>query len=138
MKVAILGSRGISNMDLDLYFPQELAGRVTEVVSGGAKGMDTCARLWAQKRGYACREFLPDYRRYRRGAPLKRNQAIIDYCDCAVFYWDGESRGTKYTIGLCRKMKKLHFVYLVSGRDGEQPLLLGLRAEGEAGTILPD
>ena len=27
-----------------------------------------------------------------------RNKLIIDECDCALAFWDGKSRGTKYTI----------------------------------------
>lgn len=130
MKVAILGSRDVGNIDLDQYFPKEIKEQITEVVSGGARGVDTCAREWARKHRYSYKEFLPDYARYRRGAPLKRNQDMINYCDCAVFYWDGKSRGTRYTIKLCKLKKKLHFVYRVFWNDEDDSLLMGFRIEG--------
>ena len=39
MKVAIIGSRGLTVDDLNDYLPEG----VTEIVSGGARGIDTCA-----------------------------------------------------------------------------------------------
>ena len=40
MVVAIVGSRGLCVTDLEKYLPEG----VTEIVSGGAKGIDACAR----------------------------------------------------------------------------------------------
>ena len=54
---------------------------VSEIVSGGAKGVDSCAREYAEKNKIPLKEFLPDYRKYGRGAPLKRNIEIIEYAD---------------------------------------------------------
>lgn len=70
MKLAIIGSRGLWVEDLGAYLPPG----VTELVSGGAKGIDTCAREYALSHGLKLTEFLPDYRRYGRAAPLVRNR----------------------------------------------------------------
>lgn len=94
MKFDIFGSRQIVGIDLDTLLPKEFTEQMTEVVSGGAKGVDTCAREWAEKRGLPFREFLPDYARYKRGAPMKRNREIVEYCDFICFFWDGKSRGS--------------------------------------------
>ena len=51
-------------------------------------------------------EFLPDYARYKRGAPLKRNMQIIEYADVVIAFWDGESKGTKFVIDNCNKTGK--------------------------------
>ena len=40
MKVAVIGSRNLVVQDLEKYLPEE----TTEIVSGGAKGIDTCAK----------------------------------------------------------------------------------------------
>lgn len=107
MKVAVIGSRGITSVDLEKYLPKD----VTEIVSGGAKGVDSCAREYALSHGIKLTEFLPDYKRYGRGAPLKRNLQIIEYADIVLAFWDGESRGTKYVIDNCRKSGKEVKVY---------------------------
>ena len=80
MKVAVIGSRNLVVQNLGKYLPEE----TMEIVSGGAKGIDTCAREYALAKGLKLTEFLPDYKRYGRGAPLKRNLQIIDYADCVL------------------------------------------------------
>lgn len=89
MKVAVIGSRSLTVSNLEKCLP---AG-VTEIVSGGARGVDTSAREYARAHGLPCTEFLPEYGKYGRTAPLKRNLQIIEYADLVLAFWDGESRG---------------------------------------------
>lgn len=102
MKTAVIGSRGLTVPELDIYLP---AG-TTEIVSGGARGVDTCAREYARRHGLKLTEFLPDYARYGRQAPLRRNLQIIDYADQVLAFWDGQSHGTAYVIRHCRRQGK--------------------------------
>ena len=102
MKLAVIGSRGLLVKNLGDYLPQN----VTEIVSGGARGIDTCAREYALIHGIKLTEFLPEYSKYGREAPLKRNLLIIDYADEVLAFWDGRSKGTKYVMEQCRKKKK--------------------------------
>ena len=97
MKIAVIGSRGITKIDLGKYLPEG----TTEIVSGGAKGVDTCAAQYARANGLKLTEFLPDYETYGRGAPLVRNEQIVDYCDKLIAFWDGKSTGTVYTVKAC-------------------------------------
>lgn len=99
MKVAIIGSRNLGVTDLENFLPED----ITEIVSGGARGVDTCAREYALAHGIKLTKFLPDYNRYGRGAPLKRNLEIIAYADLVLAFWNGTSRGTKYVIDNCKK-----------------------------------
>ena len=119
MKLAIIGSRGLWVEDMGAYLPPG----VTELVSGGAKGIDTCAREYALSHGLKLTEFLPDYRRYGRAAPLVRNREIVAYADQVLAFWDGKSPGTKYVIDQCKKQKKTVTVHLLCsprkrGNDG--------------------
>ena len=99
MKVAVIGSRGLTVDDLEKYLPKD----TTEIVSGGAKGIDNCARNYALSHDLKLTEFLPEYSKYGRSAPLKRNLQIIEYADVVIAFWDGKSRGTKYVIDNCKK-----------------------------------
>ncbi|MCC8015037.1 MAG: DUF2493 domain-containing protein [Eubacterium sp.] len=72
MRVAIIGSRNLHITDLGEYLPEN----ITEIVSGDAKGIDSDAGRFAQKNNVPMKEFLPDYKRYGRAAPLKRNLEI--------------------------------------------------------------
>ena len=102
MKVAVIGSRNLSVPNLGEY----LLAETTELVSGGAKGVDTSAREYAKTHGIKLTEFLPDYTKYGRGAPLRRNIQIIEHADLVLAFWDGKSRGTKYVIDNCNKLGK--------------------------------
>ena len=64
MKVGVIGSRGLTVSDLGKYLPKD----TTEIVSGGAKGIDTCARDYALSHDLKLTEFLPEYSKYGRGA----------------------------------------------------------------------
>ena len=82
MKIAIIGSRTLIVNNLEKYLPKD----VTEIVSGGAKGIDTCARQYALKNNIKLTEFLPEYNKYGKSAPLKRNLQIIDYADMVIAF----------------------------------------------------
>ena len=99
MKVAVIGSRSLRVDGLGKYLPEG----VTEIVSGGARGVDTSAREYALSHGIALTEFLPEYDKYGRGAPLRRNITIIEHADLVLAFWDGKSRGTKFVIDRCKE-----------------------------------
>ncbi len=102
MKIVIIGSRGLHVNDFENYLPEN----VTEIVSGGAKGIDTDAQEYAQSHNIKMTVFLPQYDRYGRGAPIVRNKQIVDYADEVVAFWDGKSKGTLSVIGYCKKQGK--------------------------------
>ena len=108
MKTAVIGSRNLSVPDLEKYIPAE----TDEIVSGGANGVDTSAREYALSHGIKLTEFLPEYEKFGRSAPLKRNLQIIAYSDVVLAFWDGQSRGTKFVIDNCRKMGVKIKVYM--------------------------
>lgn len=110
MRVAVIGSRGITKANIGAFLPQG----VTEIVSGGAKGVDTCAAEYAAQNEIKLTVFLPDYNRYRKGAPLKRNIQIIEYADEVIAFWNGKSAGTKYVIDECKRQGKKITVYYVA------------------------
>ncbi|MDR2533119.1 MAG: DUF2493 domain-containing protein [Oscillospiraceae bacterium] len=114
MKVAVIGSRGLVVPNLGDFLPPD----TTEIVSGGAKGVDTSAREYAQAHGIKLTEFLPDYKTYGKTAPLKRNLAIIANAQTVLAFWDGESRGTKYVIDNCRKNNAPCKVFMPDERGG--------------------
>lgn len=99
MKVAIIGSRNLTVDNLQDYIPPE----TEEIVSGGARGIDSCAKEFAICNRLKLTEFLPKYDRYKKGAPLMRNIEIIEYADMVIAFWDGKSKGTKFIIDECKR-----------------------------------
>lgn len=99
MKVAVIGSRGLNVERLEDYLPKD----TTEIISGGARGVDASAKEYAQRHDLKLTEYLPEYDRYGKGAPLKRNLTIIENADLVLAFWDGASKGTKHVIDNCKK-----------------------------------
>lgn len=115
MKVAVIGSRGLQVDDLGKYLPDG----ATEIISGGARGVDASAREYAQRHGLKLTEYLPEYDRYGRSAPLKRNITIIEDSDLVLAFWDGKSCGTKYVIDNCKKRNIPIKIYLLTNNGGD-------------------
>ena len=99
MKVAVIGSRTLNIENLGDYLPSD----TTEIVSGGAKGVDTSAKEYAVSHNIEITEFLPEYKKYGKKAPLIRDAQIVEYADLVLAFWDGVSPGTKFVIEKCRK-----------------------------------
>ena len=102
MKVAIIGSRNLHVENFEKYLPEN----VTEIVSGGAKGIDKDAERYANAKGIKLTVFKPQYSRFRGGATHIRNKEIVNYSDEVLAFWDGSSRGTASVIEYCREQGK--------------------------------
>ena len=109
MKIAIIGSRNLRADNLNEYVSEG-----DEIVSGGAKGIDECAAEYAKKRGIKLTEFLPEYGKYGRAAPIVRNKQIVDYADKVVAFWDGKSKGTQSVIKYAEKTGKECIIIMCS------------------------
>ena len=110
MRVAIIGSREIRE-NIDDLIRSHLPPSTSQIISGGAIGVDEVAKRIANELGIPFLELLPDYQTYGKRAPLVRNDAIIEKADMVLAVWDGQSHGTQYVIGECLKRGK-RVVYL--------------------------
>lgn len=109
MKVAVAGSRDIVIDNLNEYLPLD----TDEIITGGARGVDDCAKKYAADMGIKYKEFLPDYNKYGRAAPIIRNKHIVEYADIVIAFWNGKSKGTKNTIETAKKLGKSITVHIV-------------------------
>lgn len=94
---------------------------VTEVVSGGAYGVDMLGAKFAKDCGLPVKFFYPDWDGLGKRAGFVRNQEMADYADALIAVWDGQSRGTKDMID--RALKKGLKVFVYNTSSG--PLNLG-------------
>lgn len=103
MKTAIVGSRSITDYDLT----QALEGlTVTEIISGGATGVDTLAEGYAKDKGLSIQIFPADWKTHGPKAGPLRNKQIVEACEQLVAIWDGNSKGTATTIRMAQKAGK--------------------------------
>ena len=101
MKIAVIGSRSITAISLADFITEN-----DEIVSGGAVGVDRCAAEYAKEYCLQITEFLPEYGKYGRAAPIIRNKKIVDYADRVIAFWDGSSKGTLSVIQYAQKTGK--------------------------------
>lgn len=94
MKTIIAGCRDISDFLAVETAANESHFDITEVVSGGADGVDTNAIDWAIKRGIPYRVFEADWKKHGKAAGPIRNGQMAKYAEALVLVWDGESRGS--------------------------------------------
>lgn len=112
MIVAVIGSRSIKHVDIGKILPEG----TTELISGGANGVDSLAADYAAKHNLPIRVLRPDYDRYfYNRAPLERNQLIVDAADFVVAVWDGTSTGTKDAVIRAQKAGKPVCIYSPDG-----------------------
>ena len=72
-----------------------------------SRGVDSIAEAYAKKNKLELIVFKPEYDKYPgKIAPLKRNDQIVEACDMLLAIWDGESRGTMYTVKKAQQMGK--------------------------------
>ena len=97
MRVIIAGSRdfGTDRHELELLRAIRESGfLIEEVISGGARGMDSLGERWAKERGIPVTVFPADWEGHGRAAGPIRNAEMANIADALILVWDGESRGS--------------------------------------------
>lgn len=141
-RVVIAGSRSITNYKLVEHVMDslvELRGlKVTEVVSGGARGIDEDGERWAATRGIPVYRELPDYDLYGKSAPLVRNKLMARYAagapDGAVVVIHNGSRGAANMMVHARRYKLPLYEYHVDPVQPAPPPVL--KSVNQAGGVV--
>lgn len=100
MKLIIAGSRTITDYDAlksAMEYMQSVhlnSLKITEIIHGGAKGVDEMAGHYAKENGLKCTVFPAEWKRYGKAAGMIRNREMLEYGDALLALWDGQSRGT--------------------------------------------
>lgn len=112
MRVIIAGSRDIVDAAL-VWAAVHASGiyPIAEVVSGGARGVDTLGEEWATYHCVPINRLEPDWLLYGKAAGPIRNKKMVANADAAIVIWDGQSRGSADLITQATKAKLKVFVY---------------------------
>lgn len=84
--------------------------KITEVVSGHARGVDCLGELWADNHDIPCRIFEADWNKHGRSAGPIRNREMADYGEALIALRRPQSRGTQHMIDTARKLGLKVFV----------------------------
>lgn len=110
MKVIIAGSRDINDMNLLTKAIEDSGFQITEVVSGGATGVDRLGENWSaweftSKPGIQkLTRFPADWNSYGKAAGPIRNKQMAEYADAAIVIHNG----SKGSLNMISQMKKLN------------------------------
>lgn len=114
MKTIIAGSRGITEYGI-VALAVALSGfKVTEVVSGTARGVDLLGERWAALNGVPVAKFPADWDGFGKQAGFVRNTFMAEYADALVAVWDGKSAGTKSMIHLAERELLAVYIHRVT------------------------
>lgn len=126
MKLLVAGSRSIGmdrtkkeptdneheiKLVFDILDGLNILWKPTEIVSGTAMGADELGEMWASDNKIPVKRFKPDWKTHGKSAGYLRNAEMGKYCDKAVIFWDGSSRGSKHMIDLMEKSRKEYVVW---------------------------
>jgi len=117
MKIIVAGSRDVEEekvieilnkygvaIEVILGKCAVLSNEDVEIVTGGARGVDTFAHKWAIEKGYKTKVFEANWEKYGKSAGMIKEMA--EYADGLIAIWDGESRGTKNMIEMMSGLGK--------------------------------
>jgi len=115
MKILIAGSRTVTDINILLKAIELSNYNITsedEIVSGGAKGVDTLAEIYAKDKNIPITIFKPDWNKYGKAAGVLRNCEMAKYCDIGIVIHNG-SRGSMNMIKNLIKFNKKYFEYKI-------------------------
>lgn len=104
MRTIIAGSRSITDYDIVLKIVADSEFIITQIVSGGAKGVDTIGEDIAADFGIPLVVFPADWARYGRAAGPIRNELMAKNADALIAVWDGRSTGTKHMMKIAKQL----------------------------------
>lgn len=103
MKVIIAGDRHFSNRSYIFEGVKHAGFHITEVVSGGATGVDSMGEIYALEHGIPLKRFPANWGVYGKAAGPIRNQQMANYAEGLIAFLAPVSRGTKNMIETAKK-----------------------------------
>lgn len=107
MKIAIIGSReGFTKEDVSKVMFVNFGWQENELITGGAKGVDTFAIELAKENNHPKVTIIKPINPINRLDYLFRNVEIITMADRIIAFWNGQSKGTKFVIDYAKARNK--------------------------------
>jgi hypothetical protein len=112
MRTIIAGSRSITNYLAVKAAIEESGFKITEVVSGGAHGVDRLGEQWARENNIHIRRFLPDWTSMGNRLESSENHLMVGYAEALIAVHDGSSKGTGHMIRIAKEKGLLIYTKL--------------------------
>lgn len=105
MKVLICGSRAFNDYEL-LKKVIRNPKKISTIITGCAKGADMLAIRYALEHNIPIEKYPAEWDVYGKSAGIRRNIIMVNKADAILAFWDGKSKGTKFTIDYAIKSNK--------------------------------
>jgi len=120
MKTIIAGSRDITDKSHLLDALKACPWEITEIVAGGARGVDTMGAEYAYKNKMPLTHFKANWKQYGRSAGPRRNRQMAEYADALLAIWDGRSRGTAHMMDVAAELGLQYHIHRVYRSDEQR------------------
>jgi hypothetical protein len=106
VKIVIAGSRSFHDYQLLCQTLAPERHRITQVITGGARGADQLGYRWAWKHAIRHQLFRADWERFGKSAGVRRNFQMAQAGDVLVVFGDEPSPGTAHLIQCMQALGK--------------------------------
>jgi hypothetical protein len=113
MRTIIAGSRDFTYYEEVLGIVADSNYRITQIVSGAARGVDTVGEEIAKAYNIPFVRFPADWDRYGLSAGRIRNAEMAKNADALIAVWNGFSPGTRNMIDIANKRGLLVHIGMV-------------------------
>lgn len=119
MKVIIAGGRQLPISENKIWLVSDAIHKsgwkdqITEIVSGGCRGIDLAGEQFADDYKIPVKRFMPDWEHEGKAAGPIRNSQMANYADALILIWDGSSRGSADMLKKAQAKNLLIYEYLV-------------------------
>ncbi len=110
MKFAVVGSRTIDSEEYVYTILDKSITTNDEVITGGARGIDSIAEKYCKEKNIKCTVIRPIDESIKAHY-LYRNVEMVTLCDRIIVIWDGQSRGTRFTMDYAAARQKPSYVF---------------------------
>lgn len=116
-RLLVCGSRTITDKNwiysqIESYWYEHLACYSDPImIEGAARGVDLIAKAYAVENNWKIEEYPADWS-IGKQAGILRNIKMYKNTDEVLVLWDGNSRGTKHDIELCKKGNKPYTIII--------------------------
>jgi len=103
LKVIVAGTRTVNDYGLVRFAIEDFPHTISEIVCGGAKGVDSLGEKWAVDNNVTVKYFPADWDLHGRSAGPIRNKQMAEYADALILIWDGKSKGSANMLNEAKK-----------------------------------
>ncbi len=123
MKTIIAGSRSLPIKHDKIWLVADAVHKsgwfhdISEIVSGGARGIDLAGEMFAENYSIPIKRFIPEWSKEGKGAGPIRNAMMADYVapdGALILIWTGLSKGSAHMKKEAQKRNLKIYEYLVT------------------------